>query len=62
MRPPPGKTPGMKHCANGETDSRTALVETVCEIFTGVMLPLEPDDHTSRAITARTVPFPLLSP
>ena len=52
----------MKHCANGETDSRTALVETVCEIFTGVMLPLEPDDHTSRVITARTVPFPLLSP
>ena len=30
---------------------------TGCETFTGVMLPLEPDRHTSRGITARTVLF-----
>jgi hypothetical protein len=37
------------------------LLLTVCETFTGVMLPLEPDRHTSRGITARTVLFLSLS-
>ena len=38
------------------------LVGIACETFTGVMLPLEHDCHTSRGNRTRTVPFDPLPP
>ncbi len=62
IHPPPGVTPGIRPCENRQTDSRNALVGTACETFTGVMLPLVPDCHTTRGIMARTALLPVPRP
>ena len=49
--------PGILRHKTLPPDSRTTLVGTACETFTGVMFPLEPDGHTSWGIKARTVLF-----
>jgi hypothetical protein len=50
-------TPGSGRFAYRQNDSRMTLLKTAFKTFTGVMLPLEPGCHTSRAFPARTVPF-----
>jgi hypothetical protein len=62
IHPPPDVMPGIRRCENRQTDSRNALVGTACETFTGVMLPLVPDCHTTRGIMARTALLPVLRP
>src|SRR6266481_323364 len=54
--------PGIRRGEVSQTDPRTTLGGTTCGTFTGVMLTLEPGCHTSRGITARTVPFALCPP
>jgi hypothetical protein len=49
--------PGNWRCGKRQTDSLMVFM-AACDTFTGVMLPMEPGGHTSRAILARTVLFP----